>query len=557
MEFKLADPRDNTQIKPELLENHLLKTGGKVVTRFPPEPNGFLHLGHTKAMFINFMFAKNNNGICYLRFDDTNPLNEKKEYIESILEDVEWLGYTPHQITHTSDYFDELIKYAFILIEKDKAYVCELDDITMKKNRYMSIESPFRNRPNDESYKLFESMIRGEYKPGSICLRLKCDMKSPNPNMRDLVAYRIVFDSIDKCPEFKQGKKYVVFPTYDYSHPIVDSLENITHSLCSMEFQTRNELYRWMTKTLEIYGCPQIEFSKLNVSNTILSKRKLNEIVEIKIVDGWSDPRMPTIRGLRNKGYTPDAIRNFCSKMGMSIGTSAGLVNYSVLEECLRQDLEDKAPRILAVIDPLKLTIVNFDEPLVVTALDFPARGDASTKRHITVNNAVFIEKDDFMMNAPKKYHRLTPNQIVRLKYLGLVKYVDVKVDIDDNIIEVLVELLPKAYIPEKKVRGTINWVSEIDHMNVIVRKCDHLFPKILDVSIPENEIKNNKDWKEQLNLKSSEFLNVMTDSSLMNAKPFEKYQFERIGYFSVDPNMYDGKLMLNKTVALKEDKEK
>lgn len=543
MEFNLPHPANNIQINPELLEKHLNETGGKVVTRFPPEPNGHLHLGHAKAIFINFTFANSDNGKCYLRLDNTNPLKETQEYIDSIIEDVEWLGYKPYKITSTLDYSDQLMEYAKKLIQCDKAYICELDSKTMREQRYNCIESPYRNRPINESLKLFEEMIQGKHKENSMTLRLKCDMKSNNPNMRDLVAYRIL------TTEHNQ-QKYNICPTYDYSHPIVDSIENITHSLCSIEFQTRNDLYRWIPETIGIYRPPQIEYSRLNITHTVLSKRKLIELVNGGIVDGWDDPRMPTIKGLRRKGYTPEAINDFCKRIGISLATSAGVINYKLLEECLRQDLDAKAPRVMAILNPLKVIIINMKENEVneAVALDFPNLGVTSPTHKINVGKIVYIDKEDFRMEDSPKYYRLAPNKIVRLKYFGLIKCVGMMTHDGLTPIEIHVELLPKDYKPEKRVQGTINWVSEIDHCQVEVRKYEHLFPE---------ELNNMSDWKNQLNPNSKTIISVMTDQSIKNAKVYDKFQFERIGYFCVDPDTTDNKMVMNLTVSLKESKDK
>jgi glutaminyl-tRNA synthetase len=544
MEFNLPEPADNIQSNPELLEIHLKETNGKVVTRFPPEPNGYLHLGHAKAMFINFTFSKSKNGICYMRFDDTNPSKEKQEYIDSILEDVEWLGHNPYKITYTSDYFEQLQNYAIELIKKDKAYICELDNETMKTQRRISIDSIYRYRPIEESLMLFNEMREGKHNENSMVLRLKCDMKSNNPNMRDLVAYRILFNEHPRT-----GYKYKIYPTYDFSHPIVDSLENITHSLCSMEFQTRNELYRWIPNTLGIYSPPQIEYSRLNITHTILSKRKLIEIVNDKIVDNWDDPRMPTIKGLRRRGYTPEAINDFCKRIGVSFASSPALINYKLLEECLRQDLDTKAPRVMAIMNPLKVVIVNMEnnKTLTVNALDFPNLKENSTTHEIIVGNVVYIEQEDFRMQDSPKYYRLAPNKIVRLKYLGLIKCVDIKFN-NTILNEIHVELLPQDYKPDKRIQGTLNWISDIDHLKIEVRKYEHLFPE---------ELTKDTEWKNQLNINSKKINNIMTDTSIKNAKKYDKFQFERIGYFSVDNDTTNDNIIMNMVVELKESKDK
>ena len=517
---------------------------GKVVTRFPPEPNGYLHIGHAKAMYINFTFAKSNNGICYMRFDDTNPNKEKDEYTNSILEDLKWLGHNPYKVTYTSDYFEKLYELAVELIKKDKAYVCELDGDIIKKDRMNKTESPFRNRPIDESLKLFNEMREGKHKEGSMTLRLKCDMNSPNPNMRDLIAYRILFKE-----HHRTGNNWVIYPTYDYSHPIVDSLESISHSLCSIEFQTRNELYRWLLDTLDMHRSTQIEYSRLNISHTVLSKRKLIELVNGSIVSGWDDPRMPTIKGFRRKGYTPNSINEFCERVGLNLaGSSVNIVNYGLLEECLRQELDKTAPRVMAIVNPLKVNIINFKEQFTAYASDFPYMGENSPTHPINVGQIIYIDRDDFREEDSSKYFRLAPNKIVRLKYIGLIKCVGYTKGADNNVIELFVELLDSHYKPEKRVKGTLNWVSEIDHCMIEIRQYEHLFPK---------EINNEKELLNQLNLNSEKRMNIMTDTSIKNAKIYDKFQFERIGYFSVDPDSSNDHKVMNMTVSLKEDKNK
>lgn len=546
MNFNFSDPKDNVQISNDLLEKHLNETKCKIVTRFPPESNGFLYLGHAKAMNINFGFAKAKNGICYLRFDDTNPAKERQEYIDSILEDMLFLGHVPYRVTYTSDYFDILYENALKLIKTGKAYVDELDQETMQKQRYNKIESPYRNRSIDESLKLFDEMKNGLHKENSIVLRLKIDMNDDNPNMRDPVAYRILFKNHPRT-----GNKWCIYPSYDYSHPIVDSLENITHSLCSIEFQIRNKLYKWIPDALNIYKAPQIEYSRLNISHTVLSKRKLIQLVENNIVDGWDDPRLPTIKGLKRKGYTANSINEFCNRIGISVGISSQtLVNYELLEECLRHDLEDKTPRVMAIINPLKVIITNLsdDHKIMINALDFPNLKEKSTTHLINVRNVVYIEKDDFRMQDSPNYFRLAPNKIVRLKYFGLIKCNDVIKDNNNNITELHVELLPVDYNPCKRIKGTINWISDIDHSLVEIRKYDHLFPK---------QLNDSKEWLSQLNMNSKEIITVMTDNFVLNTKPYTKFQFERIGYFLVDPDTSDKKIVMNMITALKQSNYK
>ena len=505
-----------------------------IITRFPPEPNGHLHLGHAKAIYINFNFAKKNNGICYLRFDDTNPKKEKEEYINSIIEDVQWLNYSPHKITYTSDYFDQLYNFAIQLIKMDKAYVCQLDSDTIKKQRNNKIESSFRNRPIEESLKLFLEMKDGLHKENSMVLRLKCSMQSDNPIMRDLVAYRIIF-----CDHHRTGNKWCIYPTYDYSHPITDSLENITHSLCSMEFQTRNELYKWLIETLDLFKSQQTEYTRLTIDNIILSKRKLLTLIDNKIITGWDDPRILTIKGLRRLGYTSDSINDFCSRIGLGIGISNGVIHFSLLEECLRQDLDKKAPRIMAVINPIKLILTNVSSntDIFISAPIFP-NGDKRDCYNIKVNNIVYIDKDDFRdeKGNNSKYFGLAPNKIVRLKYFGLIKCTGYKLnEINNNIEEVYAELLLNN---NTKPKGTITWVSNVDHIKVEMRKY-----KFVD------EYSDNNDTI-QKNV-------VMVSSNILNYGINDKLQFERIGYINIDKDTIGEAIVVNYITNLKSGKNK
>lgn len=477
------------------------------VTRFPPEPNGHLHLGHAKAMYINFNYDK--NGIVNLRFDDTNPLKEKDIYVNSILEDVEWLGYKPDKITYTSDYFDKLYEYAIQLIKMDKAYVCELTSDRMKFERKNNIDSPFRIRPINESLKIFQEMKNGVH--DHMTLRLKGDMSSNNPTLRDMVAYRII-----RC-EHARVKNWVIYPTYDFSHPIVDSLEGITHSFCSIEFKSRNELYRWISSTLNINAPPQIEYSRLNVSNVILSKRKILELIDNNSASGWDDPLLATLKGLKRKGFTPEAINDFCHRIGTSIGTTGTIVHYELLEECLRKDLNTKVPRILAILNPLKIIILNFSD-MVIKAMDFPDLPNTTT-REIKVGSEIYIDKEDFRVVDSKNYYRLAPNKIVKLKYLGYVKCVEVKKDI-------YVEFLPD-FKPDKKIKGILNWVSEIDHVKIKIRK---------------------------FNINNTEIVEGLCDSSILLHNTF---QFERIGYFHKDIDSTPDNIIMNMTAPLKANTRK
>jgi len=532
-EFNLPFQEMNMQLNNDILQKHLKETGGQIITRFPPEPNGYLHIGHAKAMYINFSFAKSQGGKCYLRFDDTNPSKEKDEYINSILEDVNWLGHECCKITYTSDYFEKLYDYAIELIKRDKAYVCEEDRETMNYNRYNKIESKHRNRPIEESLQLFDDMRSGKYSQNTLTLRMKGDMSSGNPNMRDHVAYRILNES---HPRTKNNWK--IYPTYDYSHCIVDSVENITHSLCSMEYKTRNESYKWLLNTLEIYRPPQIEYTRLNISHTILSKRKLIEIVKSEIVTGWDDPRMPTIKGLKRRGYTPEAINNFCEKIGINVGGDNSMVKYELLESCARDHLNLIAPRIMAVLNPLKVTIINLNETINVTAKDFPNNKNTTT-RIIEFTNYIYIDKSDFMINAPTDYKRLTnnPNIYTRLKYGFPVKYLTHSEDAYGNPIEIIVEYINDNNL---KVNGNINWVN-VYSIDIKVKIYDHLFPK---------EYNDNIDMFSQLNLNSVTTLNSKIER--FNFKHHDKFQFERLGYFVVDHDSTNENYIFNKIVGLK-----
>jgi glutaminyl-tRNA synthetase len=540
--FELYKPEENHTNRPEKLAEHLKVTGGKVITRFPPEPNGYLHIGHCKAMFINFGYAAKKDGLCYMRFDDTNPETEEQEYIDAILEDVQWLGYKIYKVTYASDYFDELIGFAFDLIKMDKAFVCELATEQLRKDRINAIESPYRNRPIDESLDLFKRMIDGEFKPGRYTLRLKMDSSSDNPNMRDPVAYRIL-----ETPHPRTGTKYRVYPSYDYSHCIVDSIENITHSLCTMEFQTRNECYQWILEALDLYRPNQIEYSRLSMTHVMLSKRKLIKLVSSKVVDGWDDPRMPTIKGLRRRGYTKESIAMFCNEIGVNIGGATGHVNYDRLETCIRKDLDTKAPRRMAIMDPLRITIVNWSEstPNVYIAKDFPSLGANSATRQIKMSSDIVIDASDFRTDPDENFFRLRIGGVVRLKYAFPIKCIGNKIGSDGRIIGLYAEIL---YDYTDKIRGTISWLPVDDLISVEIREYSHLFPENMPV---------DDDWMKYINKDSKRTFNALTESSLANASVGDRYQFERFGYYIVDKDSNEDRLVFNKIVDLKEAKDK
>ena len=515
------------------------ETDMPIATRFPPEPNGFLHLGHAKAAYINFNLAKHAGGICYLRLDDTNPKKEKHDYINSIIEDIAWLEHKPYKITYTSDYFEQIFHHTIDLIKSGNAYVCELNEEEIRKFRRNNKNSPFRDRNFEESLKLFLEMRDGDHKENTMCLRLKCSSPTDNPNMKDPVIYRIIFD-----PHPRTGTLWKIYPTYDYSHPIVDSIENITHSLCSIEFRIRNELYSYVPKILGIYGAPQIEYSRLNMTHTVLSKRKLTELIDKQVVAAWDDPRIPTIRGLRRRGYTPDAINNFCNKIGISIGISGKKLLCAVLEDCLRKDLETKAKRIFGIINPLLVRIVNANAQASRNVIipNYPIQ-EGNPNRCIRLGEELYIEKDDFRTTDDPNFYRLAPGKIVRLKHLGLVRCISFD-ETNDEIICVNIELLPDTFKPDSRIKGTIGWVSKIDHIIVTIREYDHLFPEFCDKN---NLIHNENTLKTYT---------ILTESSLLGAKAFDKYQLERIGYFCVDPDSTDN-IIMNYTIPLRQNKNK
>jgi glutaminyl-tRNA synthetase len=510
------------------------KHQGRVHTRFPPEPNGYLHIGHAKSICLNFGLAIDYNGLCNLRFDDTNPTKEEQEYVDSIKEDVRWLGFDwGDREYYASDYFDQLFEYAIKLIKKGKAYVDSLTADQIREYRGTPTEagreSPYRNRSIEENLDLFERMKKGEFKEGEHVLRAKIDMASPNLNMRDPVMYRILHKS-----HHRTGSKWCIYPMYDWAHGQSDSIERITHSLCTLEFENHRPLYDWFIKELEIYAPQQIEFARLNLSYTIMSKRKLLALVEGKYVDGWDDPRMPTISGLRRRGYTPESIRNFSDRVG--IAKRENTIDVSLLEYSIREDLNKRAKRVMAVLNPLKVVITNYPDGQTeeLEAVNNPE--DLSMgKRMIPFSKKIFIEKDDFREQPPPKFHRLSPGKEVRLRYAYIIRCDDV---IKDKSTGEVVELRC-TYFPDtksgsgssaKKAKGTIHWVSADHSVEAEVRLYDRLFP------VEDPEAQEGKDFTEFLNQNSLEILNnCKLEPSLKSAVPGEKFQFERIGYFCVD----------------------
>ncbi len=537
----------------EIIDEHL-KTGrfNYVHTRFPPEPNGYLHIGHAKSIVLNFGIAEEYGGKCNLRFDDTNPTKEDEEYVNAIMEDIRWLGYDwEDRLFFASDYFDKLYEYAVELIKKGKAYV---DSSTMEEIKEMrgtptrpGIESPYRNRSVEENLDLFERMKNGEFADGEHVLRAKIDMSSPNMNLRDPIMYRI-----RHATHHRTGDKWCIYPMYDWAHGQSDSIEGITHSICTLEFENHRPLYDWFLDELGIHHPQQIEFARLNLTYTVMSKRKLLKLVESKIVDGWDDPRMPTLSGLRRRGYTPAAIRNFIEMTGAAKRDS--IVDVSLLEYSIRDDLNKRAQRVMGVLNPLKIVITNFpeDKTEMMTAVNNPEDETMGT-REVPFTRELWIERDDFQEVPHKKFHRLAPGREVRLRYAYIIKCEEVIKDENGEIIE-----LRCTYDPDtksgsgksnKKVKGTIHWVSIPHAINAEVRLYDRLF----NVENPEAD--KEKDFTEFLNPDSLQIIeNAKLEPFLNNAKPGERFQFERKGYFCVDTKYTtEEKLVFNRTVTLRD----
>ena len=526
----------------------------RVHTRFPPEPNGYLHIGHAKAICIDFGAAETFKGLCNLRMDDTNPSKEDVEYVESIKEDVKWLGFDwENRFYYASDYFDEMFENACKLIDKGLAYVCELTAEQVKENRgdaSTPAKSPYRDRPISESKDLFLRMKNGEFPDGSMTLRAKIDLNSGNFNMRDPVIYRI-----NKAHHHRTGDKWCIYPMYDYAHPIEDALEGITHSLCSLEFEDHRPLYEWVVNNMDIASKPrQIEFARLNINNTVMSKRKLRKLVEEGYVDGWDDPRLPTLSGLRRRGYTPASIRNFCDKIGVSKVISR--VEYSFLEHCLRDDLNLKAKRMMAVLDPIKLIITNYPENKeeYFEVENNPNDENAGTRK-VRFSREVYIESTDFMENPIKGYFRLFPGNEVRLKSTYVVKCTGCKKDNNGNIIEVYAEYDSESRggnpADGRKVKGTIQWVDIKSSVDITVNIYDNLFTS----ENPEEE-ENFIDCINKDSLKVIE--HCKAEESIKNTKIGDSYQFMRIGYFSPDSKKFkNGEMIFNRSVGLKDSFKK
>jgi glutaminyl-tRNA synthetase len=527
--------------------------GGRVHTRFPPEPNGYLHIGHAKSICLNFGLAAEFGGKCNLRFDDTNPTKEESEYVESIIRDVRWLGFDwEDRLYYASDYFDQLYEWAVQLIKAGKAYVCDLSPEEIRDYRGTLTEpgreSPYRNRSVEENLELFARMRAGEFPNGARTLRAKIDMASPNLNLRDPVMYRILH-----AEHHRTGNKWCIYPMYDWAHGQSDSIEGITHSICTLEFEDHRPLYDWFLDQLGIYHPQQIEFDRLNLTYTVLSKRKLATLVEKGYVRGWDDPRMPTLAGLRRRGYTPEAIRNFCARIGVS--KTNGIVELSLLEHCLREDLNKRAPRVMAVLRPLKLVIDNYPEDLVeeMEAINNP-EDPAMGTRKVPFSRVLYIERDDFREDPPPQYYRLAPGREVRLRWAYFVKCTGVvKDERTGEVIEIHCTYDPATRggnAPDgRKVKATIHWVSAAHAIEAEVRLYDQLFTR----PIPGGE-EEGGDFLEDLNPNSLEVLTgAKLEPSLRGAEVGSRYQFERLGYFCVDPDSTPELPVFNRTVALKD----
>lgn len=529
--------------------------GKRVHTRFPPEPNGYLHIGHAKSICLNFGIAKKYGGLTNLRFDDTNPSKENVEYVNSIKEDVKWLGFTwDDRMFYASNYFDKLYEYAVKLIQLGKAYVDDLsgDEIREYRGTFNTPgkESPYRNRSIEENLQLFADMKAGKYGDGEKVLRAKIDMASPNLNMRDPVLYRIVH-----APHHRTGDTWCIYPMYDFAHPVSDAIERITHSICTLEFEDHRPLYNWV---LENWDDPegqkprQIEFARLNVTHMITSKRKLRTLVEKGIVSGWDDPRMPTISGIRRRGYTPESIRDFCERIGVAKADS--MVDISLLEYCIREDLKMKAPRLMTVIDPLKVVITNYPDGQTETmTADNNQENEAMGTRNMTFSKTIYIERNDFMEVPVKKFFRLAPGKEVRLKYAYIIKCEEVIKDDAGNIIE-----LHCTYDPEsksgsgananRKVKGTLHWVNAADAVDVETRVYDYLFNEQND-----DEEGNGKDFLSQINPDSLHVFHSKGEAALASYHVGDKFQFLRQGYFVIDPDTTTNHIVVNRIVGLRD----
>jgi glutaminyl-tRNA synthetase len=537
-------------VRQDLLTN---KYDGRVHTRFPPEPNGYLHIGHAKAIWISFSIAEEFGGLCNLRFDDTDPTKEEQKYIDGIIDDIRWLGFDwQDRLYYASDYFEQMYEYAVQLIQAGKAYVDELSAEELRSYRGTLTEpgrlSPYRDRPIEESLDLFKRMRGGEFPDGSRVLRAKIDMTSPNLNMRDPVMYRILHASHPRT-----GNKWCIYPMYDWAHGLEDSIERITHSICTLEFEDHRPLYDWFLIELGVYRPQQIEFARLNLTYTVMSKRILRPLVETSRVNGWDDPRLPTLSGLRRRGYTPEAIRTFCQRTGVAKTNST--VDIAFLEHCLREDLNQRAQRVMGVLRPLRLVIDNYPEGQVeeFDAVNNPENSAAGTRK-VPFSRVLYIEQEDFREEAPEKYFRLTPGREVRLRYAYFITCVGVVKDgKSGEVVEVHCTYDPATRggdAPDgRRVKSTLHWVSAEHALEAEIRLYDHLFNKE-----DPTDVEDGKDFRDYLNPDSLEILTkCRVEPTLAGATPGSRYQFERLGYFCVDPDSSPQKLVFNRIVSLRD----
>lgn len=549
-------PKKSLNFIEQMVENDLKEglNGGRIQTRFPPEPNGHLHIGHVKAICIDFGIAEKYNGICNLRFDDTNPVKEDVEYVDSIKSDIQWLGFHWENLYYASDYFQQLYDLAIFFIKEGKAYVDEQSAETIAQQKGTpttpGTESPFRNRPISESLDLFERMNKGDFADGSMVLRAKIDMAHSNMHFRDPIIYRI----ITTHPHHRTGTKWKVYPMYDFAHGQSDYFEGVTHSLCTLEFEVHRPLYDWFIDQFVEEGAyrpKQREFNRLNITYTVMSKRKLLQLVEEGLVNGWDDPRMPTVCGLRRRGYTATSIRNFIDSIGYT--KVEGMIDVSLLEHAIREDLKPKADRVCAIFDPIKLIITNYPENATeILITENNPENEKSGTREMPFGRELYIERSDFMEDAPKNFFRLTPNgREVRLKSAYIIQCTGFKKDADGNVTEVYCTYDPTTKSGteggNKKVKSTINWVNIHSCIDAEVRLYDRLFSV-------EDPLASEKDFHELINLESLKILQgCKVEASLKDAKPLSNFQFLKIGYFTVDEDSTKDHLIFNRTVSLKD----
>ena len=532
-------------------DNESGKWHKKVFTRFPPEPNGYLHIGHAKSICLNFGLAQEFNGQCNLRFDDTNPVKEEDEYVQAIIENVTWLGFdVKERIFYASDYFDQMYEYAVQLVKAGKAYVDDMNAEEIREFRGTLTtpgkDSLNRNRSVEENIDLFERMKEGQFENGAKVLRAKIDMAHPNLNMRDPVMYRILH-----AAHHRTGDKWCIYPMYDWAHGLEDSIEGITHSICTLEFEAHRPLYDWFLDQLGVFHPQQIEFARLNLNYTVMSKRKLLLLVKENFVNGWDDPRMPTLSGMRRRGFTPFAIRDFADRIGVAKRDS--VVDYALLEHCLREDLNKRAPRVMGVLDPVKVVITNYPENKVeeLDAVNNP-EDESMGKRQVPFSKEIYIERNDFMQDPPKKFFRLGPDREVRLRYAYYIKCTDFIEDENGNVNEIHCTYDPETkggYSPDgRKVKGTIHWVSAEHALDAEVRLYEHLF-----INEAPEEAPDGKDFKDNLNPNSLQVVEAKVEPFLKDAQVEDFFQFERKGYFCVDLDSTETKLVFNRSVSLRD----